>query len=316
MNATADDTSLHLKYRPACLAEVVGNEGIVEILDRQLRDQTNQPLSHSLLFHGPTGCGKTTLGRIVARELGARGGDLREVDNADIRGIDAIRDIRQQSRYSPLEGPCRAWILDEAHRLTSDAQAALLKALEDTPSHVYYILCTTEPQKLLPTILGRCAQYQVRTLTDREMLKLLRYVVKAEEESLTREVYDQIVQDSLGRPRNALQILAQVLSVTGERRLEVARQAAETQSQIIELCRALTSGAPWRKVSSILQGLKDEEPENIRRAVLGYCQAILLKEPSNGVASVMESFLEPFHHSGPPGLVLACYGVLFGSEEA
>ena len=302
--------SLYLKYRPQSLDEIMGNEEVVEVLRSQLKKGT---LPRSLLFHGPTGCGKTTLGRIVARELGAKGSDIKEIDAADFRGIDTIREIRKQIAYKPLEGPYQVWILDEVHRATQDAQSALLKTLEDTPPHVYFILCTTDPQKLLPTIRGRCSQFQVQPLTDKEMRRLLFRVVKAEGESLSKEVYEQIIQDSMGHPRNALQILAQVLSVEPEKRLEVAKRAAETQSQTIELCRALVNRASWKKICEILKGLKEEDPEQIRRAVLGYCQSILLSgKQDNRVAAIMEAFMEPFYNSGFPALVFACYSVLFG----
>ncbi len=306
---------LYLKYRPNTLDEIVGNEEVVQLLKNQLSGKSKQPLPKVILLHGPTGCGKTTLGRIIANELGAKGNDIREVDSADFRGIDTIREIRKQSAYKPLEGPCRVWILDECHKMTNDAQTALLKALEDTPSHVYYILCTTEPQKLLPTIRGRCAPYQVRQLTEREMRLLLRKVVKAEGESLSKEIYNQIVQDSLGHPRNALQILAQTLSVEESQRMDVAKRAAETQSKTIELCRALVKRAPWKEVASILKGLKEEDPEQIRRAVLGYCQAILLGgRPEISVAGIMQEFIEPFYNSGFPGLTFACISALLGEE--
>ncbi len=306
------DKVLYLKYRPDKLENVIGNQETLQILQGQLNGEAEQPLPHSLLFHGPTGCGKTTLGRIVAGELGAKGADIREVDSADFRGIETIREIRKQSAYKPLEGTCKVWILDEVHRLTGDAQSALLKALEDTPNHVYYILCTTDPQKLLPTIRGRCAQYQVKQLNETEMMRLLRRVVKAEQETLPKQVYQQIVNDSLGHPRNALQILAQTLAVPEQERLGVAKQAAELQSKTIELCRALVDGSPWKKIAGILRGLQDEDPEGIRRAVLGYCQAILLKgREDTRVAAVMEQFTEPFYNTGFAGLTLACYSVLF-----
>lgn len=306
---------LYLKYRPNTLDEIVGNEEVVQLLKNQLSGNSNQPLPRAILFHGPTGCGKTTLGRILARELGVKGADLCEIDSADFRGIDAIREIRKQSAYKPLESPYRVWILDEVHRLTGDAQSALLKALEDTPAHVIYILCTTDPQKLLPTIRGRCAQYQVRQLTDDEMMVLLRRIVKAEKESLRKEVYTQIIQDAMGHPRNALQILAQVLSVSEEQRLKVARRTAELQSKTIELCRALITQASWKKVSSILKGLKNEDPEGIRRAVLGYCQAILLGDrPDPAAAMVIQEFMEPFFNTGFPGLTYACYCIINGEE--
>jgi DNA polymerase III gamma/tau subunit len=315
MQSEKNKDVLYLKYRPKVLDEIIGNEDILSVLKSQLNGE--HPMPRSILLHGPTGCGKTTLGRIIANTLGAKGSDLTEIDSADFRGIDTIRDIRKQSAYKPLESSCRVWILDEVHRLTGDAQSALLKALEDTPSHIYYILCTTDPQKLLPTIRGRCSQLQVRPLTDREMKILLRRVVKAEEEALSKEIYEQIIQDSLGHPRNALQILAQVLSVKEDKRLKVAKKTAEIQSKTIELCRVLVGREPWKKVANILKGLKDEDVEQIRRAVLGYCQAVLLgsEMQNDGVAGIMEEFIEPFFNSGFPGLVLACYGALFGESE-
>lgn len=147
------------------------------------------------------------------------------------------------------------------------------------------------------------------------MKKLLRRVVKAEKEKLSKKVYDQIIQDSMGHPRNALQILAQVLAVDESGRLDIAKKTAEIQSKTIELCRALYSGAPWKKIAGILKGLKDEDAEQVRRAILGYGQAILLNgKMNNNAAIVMEEFVEPFYNSGFPGLVFACYSVLFEGE--
>ena len=302
--------SLYLKYRPSTLADLLGNDDIVSSLDKMLKDKTKCP--HSFLLHGPTGCGKTTIGRIIATELGSIGSDIRELDSAQFRGIDMVREIRSQCQYRPLESDCRVWIIDEGHKLTKDAQSAFLKILEDTPTHVYFILCTTEPQSLLPTIKGRCSQFQVKQLTDSQMMSLLRKVVKAEEDSLQKLVYDQIIQDSLGHPRNALQILDQVLRVDEDKRLNVARRSAEEQSQSIELCRALLNVSSWSKISKLLGGLKDQEAETIRRHVLGYCQAILLKGENDRAALVLENFMEPFYNTGFPGLIYACYVVVKG----
>lgn len=303
--------NLHLKYRPHTFDEIVGNKQVVEAIRTLLGNQESRP--HSFLLHGPTGCGKTTIARIIAAELECAHNDYREVDSADFRGIDTIREIRKQSQFRPLEGPCRVWVIDECHKLTNDAQNAILKILEDTPSHVYFILCTTDPQKLLGTVRGRCSQFQVQQLSEREMLSLLRHVVKAEEETLPRPVYEQIILDSLGHPRNALQILGQVLSVNPEMRLETAKRAAEETTQAIELCRALLRRAGWKEVAGILSGLMEQDEEGIRRAVMGYCQAILLKESRPAAGLVLEEFIEPFYNSGKPGLVLACYRVIEGT---
>ena len=299
--------SLYLKYRPKTLEEIQGNAEVVVSLEGMLSKISTCP--HSFLIHGPTGTGKTTIGRIIATRLECKGSDFREVDSADFRGIDTVREIRKQSQYKALEGPCRVWLIDECHKMTNDAQNALLKILEDTPKHIYFVLCTTDPHKLLKTIQGRCSQFAVKPLNERQMFQLLRSVVKAEGQELPKVVYDQISQDSFGHPRNALQILDQVLRVEPEQRLTVAKQSAEEQSESIELCRSLINGDGWKKVSGILNGLKDQDPEGIRRHVMGYAQSVLLRGDNQQAGLVLEEMLEPFFNTGFPGLVYACYSI-------
>lgn len=299
--------SLYLKYRPTDLTQIKGNSDVISTLEGMLGDRHTLP--HSFLLHGGTGCGKTTIARIIASRLECSDMDLMEVNTADFRGIDTIRELIKNSQFMPIKGDVKVWIVDECHKLTNDAQNALLKVLEDTPPHVYFILCTTDPQKLLPTIKGRCQQFQLKTLSETEMYSLLRRIVRDEKQELQKEIYDQIIQDSLGHPRNALQILEQVLNAPADRRLEIARQTAERQSQTIELCRALLNKGGWKQISTILEGLKDQEPEGIRRAVLGYCQAVLLKSDNTRAGLIMEEFISPFYDSGFPQLVFACYTV-------
>ena len=167
--------SLALKYRPDDLNLVKGNREIVNTLKGMLSDLTNCP--HAFLLHGPTGCGKTTIARIIAKGIGAEGEDQREIDSADFRGIDTIRDLRRKSQYMATSSGNRIWIIDECHKLTNDAQNALLKILEEPPQHVYFALCTTEPQKLLETIKGRCIQLQVKPLNESQMKGLFRKVL-------------------------------------------------------------------------------------------------------------------------------------------
>jgi DNA polymerase III gamma/tau subunit len=300
--------SLYQKYRPRTLERLRGNADLVKTL-KGLLEKGNSP--HCFLFHGPTGCGKTTLARILAYKLGCSGIDVREINTADMRGIDTVRDLIQKSQFMPVESAGTFWIIDECHKLTNDAQNALLKILEDTPEHVYFALCTTDPQKLLTTIKGRCSQFQVKPLSEDDMRGLLRHVVKREEDELEDNVYDIIVRDSMGLPRNALQILEQVLNAPVEDRPTVAEHAEFEYAQAIELCRALMKKAPWKVVASTLRGLKEQEAETIRRIVLGYCQAILLSGKDEYLAGVvMEEFINPFYDSGFPQLVYACYSII------
>lgn len=300
--------SLYLKHRPTDLESVKGNEAIIATLEGFLSKPKKCP--HVFLLLGPTGCGKTTIARIIANRLGCTGSDYREYNASDDTGIDGVRQIIKICNYKPIEGPCTVWVIDECQMLSVQAQDAFLKKLEDTPKHIYFILCTTNPNKLKDTIKGRCSILQVKPLTDNQMKGLLRSIVRAEEETLSVEIYAQIIQDSQGHPRNAIQILEQVLTVDEDQRLEVAKQTAVLQSQTIELCRILLKkGASWKEIYLILAGLKDQEAEGIRRMIIGYCSAILLKSENTRAAMVLEYFLDPNFTNGFPQLVFNCYQI-------
>ncbi len=292
--------SLYNKYRPQSFDQIKGNTQLVSTLQGMLKDKKTFP--HTILLHGNTGCGKTSIARIIANELGCKGEDYQEINSANFRGIDTVRDLISKCMFKPLEGDVRVYVLDEIHKMTGEAQNALLKPLEDTPNHVYFILCTTEPHKLLETIRGRCSQFQVNPLSEPQMYGLLRRIARDEGQELEKEIYDQIIQDAVGHPRNAIQILEQVLRAPDDQRLETARQAAVEQSQVIELCRALLSGsASWDAVAKILTGIKEQEAEDIRRIVLGYCQAVLLKNKNDRAALIIETFYEPLYNIGSVG---------------
>lgn len=303
---------LYQKHRPQSFKEVKGNKNIIN----PLKQLVQKGGTHSFLFHGPTGCGKTTLARIVAKELGCTENNIIEIDTAQFRGIETVRDLRQKVQYMPLGGGARTFIIDEVHKMTGDAQNAFLKILEDTPAKVYFILCTTDPQSLLSTLKGRCSQFQVQTLKDEEMGELLIEVANAEgEKNLDKKVIDQIVTDSQGHPRNALTILEQVLSVPSKQRLKIAKQSAIEQSESIALCRALIKGESWSKVKVILKGLKGQDPEGIRRVVLGYATSVLLNKEDMQAASILEAFEEPTYNMGFPAIVLACIRIITEEDD-
>lgn len=304
--------TLALDYRPRTLAEVRGNETTVKALEAVLaRKPENIP--HTMLFCGPSGCGKTTLARIVAKALGCNGSDFNELDIADFRGIDTAREIRRNMVYRPMEGRCRVYLLDEVHRLTGDAQEAMLKAFEDTPDHVYFLLATTDPAKLKPTVRNRCTTFEVAPLTEREMKALLGEVISAEKVKIPDAAISAILDNCMGSPRNALQLLEKIIDMDPADMAEAAEQAARDQSQVIDLCRALIGKKKWVDIAKIIKGLEDQEPESVRHAVLGYCASILLKEDMAQAFLVADSFRKPFYESGgKAGLVLACYEALNG----
>lgn len=303
--------SLYHKYRPNNLEQVKGNIEIVSALHGMLSNL--KTCSHVFLLHGPTGCGKTTLARIIATMLKSDPIDILEIDSADFRGIDTIREIRKNSGFKPMKSLYRVFILDEVHQLSKDAQSALLKILEDTPGHVFFILCTTDPVKLLPTVRNRCSQFQVKQLDEVQMKKLLRGVIRAENESVELEVINQIILDSQGHPRNALQILEQVLNTDTDNRMEVAKQTAKEFSESIELCRLLMANSNWKQVAKVLEGLRQQDAENIRRHVLGYATSVLLKTDNTKAGLILEEFKEPTYNSGFAQIVYASYSVIKNS---
>ena len=303
--------SLATKYRPDTFEGIAGskNKEVAKSL-AALVAQPDPP--HAYLFHGPSGCGKTTLGRLVATGLGCSEDDFREVDSADFRGIDTIREIRRNSHFKGLRGERRVWLIDECHKMTNDAQNALLKGLEDPPSHCYYVLATTEPEKLLPTIVSRCVGFSVYPLADDEMLRLLHRTAGKEDKPQPRAVLQSIVAASHGRPRFALSSLEKLIA--DPEAGEAALASVElVKSKSIDLCRVLMNSQGWKAVSHILSELKDEDVESIRRAVMGYCANVLLRGENDKAALIMDEFVAPFYDSGYPGLVHACYTVVRGN---
>lgn len=296
---------LHLDHRPKTLKKVVGQEATVAALKSVLE---REDIPHAFLFHGPSGCGKTTLARIVAKKLGASEMDIKEMNVADIRGIDNVREITRSMTLRPMGGQARVWILDEAAQLSKDAQNALLKPLEDCPAHVYFMLCTTDPQKLIATVKNRCSQFALTLVSDEELTELLSSVAAKEGVEIPESVINSIVAASGGSPRSALVQLDKVKDLDDDEMEKAVSRIDTNASAAIDLCRALLKDKPsWPEIAKVLSNLAGGEPEQIRMAVLGYCNAILLKGKFNGRAClVMECFKDPFYNDGKFRLTLAC----------
>jgi len=301
---------LYQNYRPLTFEEIVGNTEAVETLQAQLlKPAKDRP--HTYLFQGQTGGGKTTLARIMANEVGGDRLTIREINCADARGIDAARDINATLEFIPAGGKPLCLIVDECHQGTKDFWNALLKSLEDAPPHVYFFLCTTDPQKLLKTVTNRCIEITLESLTVTQLYRLIAKVAKKENAEIPKSVLDKISECSDGSARNALTSLESVIGMAGEEQmLATVTKGDADQRQVIDLCRALMNSRAGA-VEAILKDIKSQEPESVRRAVLGYCSTILSRgfNGSNApkAAVIMECFLDNFYDSGYAGLVLSCY---------
>jgi len=296
---------LYKKHRPKALRAMVGNEETVLTVQNLL---SNNRLPHTLLLHGPSGCGKTTLARILRKELNCSEMDFKEINAADFRGIDMVRDINRAMHSAPLGGKSRIWLIDESHKLSSDAQNAFLKALEDTPSHVWFILCTTDPDKLLKTIRTRSCELSLQPLSQSEMSNLLTKVQKREKIELPEAVLDHIIDLSFGSPRQALVMMDKVIGLEEKDMKLAIENQARMENESIDLCRALIQKKSWKEIGSILLGLT-EDPEKTRWAVLNYCWTILVKGEKNSAEAflIIDAFQEPFYNSGKAGLASAAY---------
>ncbi len=308
---------LYKKHRPQSFKQLVGQDKALRPLI-ELGRKGRTP--HALLLTGPSGCGKTTVARILRKRLKCSDHDFAELNTADFRGIDMVRDIRTRMNLSPIGGKSRVWLVDECHKLTPDAQHAFLKMLEDTPKHVYFILATTDPQKLLPTIRTRCTQVDLKPLNRKDMEQLLTTVWEKEGVRGIVDVMEKIIELAEGSPRKALVLLNQVIGLEGEEEQLDALAASTGQDKAVQLARLLIKpNVRWPEVAKMLKSLRavEEDPEGLRLLVLAYCNSVLLG--GGGLAKrafcIMDCFSENFYSSKWSGLSMACYEAVVGPSD-
>ena len=221
--------TLYQKYRPRTFSEIAGQDWISRVLKKVLSEGKN---AHAYLFTGPRGTGKTSTARIVAKALNCqnlkdgepcnkcaacvainegRFLDLFEIDAASNRGIDEIRELKERVNFAPAEGKTKVYIIDETHMLTTEAFNALLKTLEEPPSHTVFILATTEPHKLPLTIISRTQRFDFKLANEEELKKRIKHILSGEKVKIEDEALELIIQGGGGSFRDTETILEKVI---------------------------------------------------------------------------------------------------------
>ncbi len=310
----ADPITLHTKYRPTKFSDVIGQDHFI----KQLGDITSDRTSQAYLFHGPAGCGKTTLARICARKLGCKPSDIIEHDGATKNGVEEMRNLQTAVRYKPIGGgSVRAVILDEVHRVTGQAFDSILKIVEEPPPHLFWLFCTTAPTKVPNTIRQRCQTFALREVSPEHLAKLLRGVAKAEKLSTTDEVIDYIASKSFGSPRQALVNLERCAEITSKREAASALEQIVNEDNVLALCRYLVGGKrTWPKAMELVKAIGEPNMEGVRILIANYVAGCLKNALNDDEAvkflPILEAFSTPFPvGEGSPALMLAIGRALY-----
>ncbi len=298
------------KYRPQRFDDVVGQEHVTQTLTHAIEQNR---IAHAYLFCGPRGTGKTTIARIFAKCLNCTDGpkvdfadddprcqeiaegrsiDVLEIDGASNRGIDEIRDLRETVKYAPATSRFKIYIIDEVHMLTKEAFNALLKTLEEPPAHVKFMFATTEPEKVLPTILSRCQRFDLRRIPVDLIVKHLAQIANQEKVTIEPAALHAIARGAEGGMRDAESALDQLISFCGDKIAEsdvLSMFGLTAQGQVLGLAAAVLQG----EMATVLRELEDltkhgKDLGRLLSDLLNHFRNLLLYQVSKGDMKLLE----------------------------
>jgi DNA polymerase III gamma/tau subunit len=306
------ELSLHVRYRPKELRDVLGQDAVVKSL-KQTLDMRARP--HCYLFTGPAGTGKTTLGRITASGCGVGRGGIIEVDGASKNGVDDMRGLTEGLAYQGFgENPGKAIIVNECQRLSAQAWDSLLTITEEPPPHAFFIFTSTHPAKIPVAMVTRCQVYNLKPLRRDKVLDVLENVCTEESFNTSNKVLGMVADACGGSMRMALTMLAKVHAI--ENLDDVASLLEHTQedAEVIELCRMLVQRRlSWKALTDTLTRMGDSTPpETIRIVVSAYLTKCLIGARGEADAKellfMLRQFAQPFDTTTKMAPVLLAFG--------
>lgn len=313
--------SLHTKYRPATFEEVLGQPAAVKSLKQVITDKR----AKAFLFTGPSGTGKTTLARILANSFAqgkATAANIDEVDTASNSGAEAMRAVIKRTFTRAIgASPVKVFIIDECHRLSGTAWDVLLKPIEEPPSHVYWMLCSTNPSKVPKTIQTRCLRYDLKPVNEEVILKLLQKVSKAEAMDTDIEVLEAIAEQADGSPRQALVYLEACAYCESAGEARAAMRSAGQSKEVIDLCRFLIGGrGTWLEAMKLVKAIEGTtDAESARIVIANYFASALIGANSDSKAAnllrILECFKEPYNTSDRAAPLLLSIGFALGLDQ-
>ncbi len=321
--------SLYRKYRPKVFADVAGQEHIVTTLEQAVKQDK---LAHAYLFAGTRGTGKTSIARILAKELLTKGienekireqileaidegnlVDLIEIDAASNRGIDDIRSLLEKIQFSPVIAKAKVYIIDEVHMLTREAFNALLKTLEEPPPYAFFLLATTELHKIPATIQSRCQRFLFRHIREEDTIRRLQYIVDQEHITIDRAALRAIAHHAQGSLRDAISLLDQLRSLESIELTDVKQRIGETGHEYVEQILEALRNRDAQAVIEISQRMEGMAVplENFVRLLLGELHtqlrgAVEAKQDTSELLRALSRLLETIRDlriAPVPGLV-------------
>ena len=299
------------KYRPQRFADVVGQEHVTQTLANAIAQKR---IAHAYLFCGPRGTGKTTVARIFAKCLNCTGGpkvdfddndtrvqeitdgralDVMEIDGASNNGVEQVRELRETCKYSPANSAYKIYIIDEVHMLSTAAFNALLKTLEEPPAHVKFMFATTDPEKVLPTILSRCQRFDLRRIPSALIVKHLAEIAGKEKVTIDAAALQAIARGADGGMRDAESTLDQLISFCGDKIEEpdvLSMFGLAAQNQILKLSHAILAGeisVALTQLDELARGGKDLG--RLLGDLLNHFRNLLIYQVSKGDLNLLEA---------------------------